>query len=58
MGISIVLGVVALAAIFAFFSNQILFWTIVISFCVLSLALTGLYFMNKAVDPADLKRGQ
>jgi hypothetical protein len=58
MGISIVLGVVALAAIYAYFTNQILFWTIVVSFCVLSLALTGLYFMNKAVDPADLKRGQ
>ena len=58
MGIFLVLGLIALAAIVAFFLNEILFWTIVVSFCVLSLALTGLYFMNKEVDPADLKRGQ
>jgi hypothetical protein len=58
MGIFFILGIIALAAIVAFFLNQILFWTIVVSFCVLSLALTGLYFMNKEVDPADLKRGQ
>ena len=58
MGILVVLGFIAVAAIVASFLNQILFWTIVVSFCVLSLALTGLYFMNKEVDPADLKRGQ
>lgn len=58
MGIFIVLAIIAVAAIVASFLNQILFWTIVVSFCVLSLALTGLYFMNREVDPADLKRGQ
>ena len=58
MGIFFILGIIALAAIVAFFLNQILFWTIAVSFCVLSLALIGLYFMNKEVDPADLKRGQ
>ena len=58
MGILVVLGFIAVAAIVASFLNQILFWTIVVSFCVLSLALIGLYFMNKEVDPADLKRGQ
>jgi hypothetical protein len=58
MGIFVFLGVLAVVVIgFAYLLNAILFWTIIVSLCVLSLALTGLYFLNKAVDPADLKRG-
>jgi hypothetical protein len=35
---------------------SLLFTAIAVSVCVLGVALLGLYFMNGAVDEADLKR--
>jgi multisubunit Na+/H+ antiporter MnhC subunit len=37
---------------------QLLFTSIAVSFSVLSLALIGLYLLNKSVDESDIKRGK
>jgi multisubunit Na+/H+ antiporter MnhC subunit len=37
---------------------QLLLTSIAVSFCVLSLALIGLYLLNKSVDETDIKRSK